>query len=88
MTYTDAEYQQHLSGEDWTRAETDHLMELAKRFNLRFIVMHDRWNRDKFSKRSVEDIKERYYNIANTLLKVSQKFESEVISKTFPYTEF
>lgn len=73
MTYTDAEYQQHLSGDNWARGETDHLMELAKRFNFRFIVMHDRWNRDRFSKRTIEDMKERYYNIASTLLKVGGK---------------
>lgn len=68
--YTDAEYQLHLSGDGWTRAETDHMMVLAKRFDLRFAVMYDRWNRDKYQERSVEDIKERYYNIANILLKV------------------
>ena len=72
MTYTDAEYQLHLSGDGWSRGETDHLMNLAKRFDLRFVVMQDRWNRDKFQERTVEDIKERYYNIANTLLKVLQ----------------
>ncbi|KAF6019180.1 DMAP1 [Bugula neritina] len=70
MMYTDAEYQLHLSGDGWSRSETDHLMDLAKRFDMRYIVMHDRWNTDKFAKRSVEDIKDRYYNIANTLLKV------------------
>lgn len=70
MVYTDAEYQLHLSGDGWTRAETDHMMVLAKRFDLRFAVMYDRWNRDKYQERSVEDIKERYYNIANILLKV------------------
>ena len=71
MVYTDAEYQLHLSGSGWSRSETDHLMSLAKQFDLRYVVMHDRWNRDKFAERSVEDIKERYYNIANTLLKVN-----------------
>lgn len=45
-------------------------MDLAKRFDLRFVVMNDRWNRDKFSNRSIEDLKERYYNIANALQKV------------------
>ncbi|XP_067934765.1 DNA methyltransferase 1-associated protein 1-like [Watersipora subatra] len=70
MEYTDNEYQLQLSCDGWSRAETDHLMELAKRFDLRYIVMHDRWNTDLFPKRSVEDIKERYYNIANTLLKI------------------
>jgi len=71
MLYTDSEYNQHLSGEDWTRNETDHLMSLAQRFDLRFVVMQDRWDRDRFNKRSVEDLKERYYHICNILTRVS-----------------
>lgn len=43
-TYTDDEYAKliaPLSG-DWSRADTDHLMELARQFDRRFIVIHDR----------------------------------------------
>ena len=69
-TFSDVEYHQHLHDDNWSRPETDHLLELCKRFDLRFIVIHDRWDTQKFSKRSVEDIKERYYHIANTLAKV------------------
>lgn len=29
--------------QDWTKEETDHLFSLARRFDLRFIVMADRW---------------------------------------------
>lgn len=68
--YSDLEYQQHLHDDNWTRQETDHLFDLCKRFSLRFVVMHDRWDREKYSNRSVEDLKERYYNICNTLTKV------------------
>ncbi|XP_048757719.2 DNA methyltransferase 1-associated protein 1-like isoform X1 [Ostrea edulis] len=68
--YSDLEYQQHLHDDNWTRQETDFLFDLCKRFDLRFILIHDRWNRDKFPNRSVEDIKERYYGICNTLSKV------------------
>lgn len=70
-TFSDVEYHQHLHDDSWSRAETDHLLELAKRFDLRFIVMHDRWDDKQFSKRSVVDLKERYYHIANTLAQVS-----------------
>ncbi|XP_013418999.1 DNA methyltransferase 1-associated protein 1 isoform X2 [Lingula anatina] len=68
--YTDIEYQQHLHDENWSRQETDHLFDLCKRFSLRFIVVHDRWDRVKFPNRSVEDLKERFYGIWNTLTKV------------------
>lgn len=68
--YSDLEYQQHLHDEGWTRQETDHLFDLCKRFDVRFIVVHDRWDRQRFRQRSVEDLKERYYNVCNTLTKV------------------
>ena len=42
-------------------------MELAIRFDLRFIIMADRWDRETFTERSVEDLKERYYNIVERL---------------------
>ncbi|ELU18095.1 hypothetical protein CAPTEDRAFT_174434 [Capitella teleta] len=69
-TFSDVEYHQHLHDEGWTRAETDHLLELANRFDLRFIAMHDRWDEQQFVKRSVVDLKERYYHISNTLARI------------------
>jgi DNA methyltransferase 1-associated protein 1 len=38
--FTEAEYTEHLDQEGWSRAETDHLFDLGKRFDLRFMVMH------------------------------------------------
>lgn len=69
-TYTELEYQHHLATPGWTRQETDHLMDLAQRFDTRFIVMHDRWDRNNYCDRSVEDLKERYYNIVEKLERV------------------
>lgn len=45
-------------------------MDLAKRFDLRFVVMADRWNREVFSNRTVEDLKERYYKVCGALAKL------------------
>jgi DNA methyltransferase 1-associated protein 1 len=42
----------------WSREETDQLFELCERFDLRFIVIADRFPTD----RSVEDLKSRYYS--------------------------
>ena len=70
-SYSESEYNQFLKSEDWSQAETDHLIDLCQRFDLRFIVIHDRWDRAAFRDRSVEDLKERYYSICATLSKVS-----------------
>ena len=55
------EYNRHLTDAGWSRPETDHLMDLAQRFDLRFIVMADRWDANTYKERSVEDLKERWW---------------------------
>mgnify|MGYP002655279376 CR=1 FL=1 len=54
----------------WNKAQTDHLFELAQRFDTRFVIMTDRWDRDKFGAKSVEDLKERYYEVIGILQKL------------------
>lgn len=68
--YSEQEYQMCLHDDGWTKAETDHLFDLCKRFDLRFIVIHDRYDHQQFRKRSVEDLKERYYSICAKLTKI------------------
>ncbi|KAJ3131393.1 swr complex subunit [Physocladia obscura] len=51
---------------EWTREETDELFALCKRFDLRFTVVVDRLESDK--SRTIEDVKERYYDVTNKIL--------------------
>lgn len=68
--YDEKEYNQFLICDQWTKEETDYLMEMCIRLDLRFIVIHDRWDRKRFpTERSVEDLKERYYFVYNQLAK-------------------
>ena len=71
LSYSDAEYSEHLLCEGWTRSETDTLFELCHRFDLRWTVIRDRWP-SHLTTRSIEDLKERYYNVTNSLKKVHQ----------------
>jgi DNA methyltransferase 1-associated protein 1 len=80
--YSDLEYQQHLHDENWTKQETDQLFDLCRRFDLRFVVIHDRWDHAQ-SKRSVEDLKERYYNICAILSKLRSPGGSETKVRVF-----
>ncbi|TGZ71781.1 hypothetical protein CRM22_002479 [Opisthorchis felineus] len=69
--YTPEEYESLLQYPKWNEEKTAHLMELARRFDLRFIHMRDRWDSERFPGRpSVEDLKERYYGIVAILDKV------------------
>ncbi|BET03214.1 DNA methyltransferase 1-associated [Nesidiocoris tenuis] len=69
-TYTEAEYQSHLVAEGWTKPETDHLFDLCRRFDLRFVIIQDRYDYVQFKKRSIEELKERYYSVVSALAKV------------------
>ncbi|XP_026461639.1 DNA methyltransferase 1-associated protein 1-like [Ctenocephalides felis] len=70
-SYTDEEFQTHLKGNsNWEKPQTDHLFDLAKRFDLRFVIMADRWDKEAHGSKTVEDLKERYYEVCGILTKL------------------
>ena len=68
ISYTDEEYTTYLEKPDWTKEETDALVDLCADYDLRFLVIHDRWPDTKFSPRTIEQLKDRYYSISRSLL--------------------
>ena len=78
--YTDEQYETHLENDDWSKEETDYLVDLATDFDLRWIVIADRYeyqpkeqpkeNEDSMAvtpqakPRTQEDMKARYYDVA------------------------
>lgn len=72
VNYTVNEYNTHLRSNQtkWSKAQTDHLFDLARRYDLRFVVMADRWDRANFGMKTVEDLKERYYEVVGILTKL------------------
>ncbi|KAJ1660237.1 swr complex subunit [Dispira simplex] len=68
VEYTDTEYDLYLKSDEWSRSETDYLLDLCRRLDLRFIVIADRYDFEGTT-RSIEDIKERYYMIQQKLLR-------------------
>lgn len=62
----------------WTKEETDELFDLCERFDLRFIVIADRFP----SSRTVEELKDRYYSgtsLFNKLLYVALCYSFSLI---------
>lgn len=80
VTYTNNEYNTHLrtNQSKWSKTQTDHLFDLARRFDLRFVVMADRWDRANHGTKTVEDLKERYYEVVGVLTKVEIAFDRTV----------
>ena len=84
-TYDDAQYDEHLKDDDWSRGETDYLMDLCRDFDVRWIVIADRYDyqppltqgnlsstvpEDSAIPRSMEELKARYYAVARKLLEL------------------
>ena len=59
--YTDEEYDHLLRSDKWTRAETDHLMYVCYKYELRWPVVADRYS--MLPSRRTEEIQERYLSV-------------------------
>ncbi|KAI6656567.1 DNA methyltransferase 1-associated protein 1 isoform X2 [Oopsacas minuta] len=68
--YTEEEYKIYLEDSEWSMEETKHLLELCDRFDLRFIIIKDRYDIARFPPRSVEELKDRYYTVCNCIVKL------------------
>ncbi len=61
--YTDEEYANVLTSSTWTRSETDHLMYIAYKYDLRWPVITDRYT--LLPPRCTEDLQNRYLNVVS-----------------------
>jgi DNA methyltransferase 1-associated protein 1 len=87
VTYTEDEYQRYLKNDTWTKSETDKLMEVARRYELRWAVIQDRWfdfyysqDESSPSNRTLEELQHRYYSVAAILAqtRISHEAAAEV----------
>lgn len=68
VEYTEDEYNLYLSNSEWTRSDTDKLMGLCRRLDLRWAVIHDQFNATPI--RSIEQLQHRYYSVSSRLTHV------------------
>ncbi|KAB8214270.1 hypothetical protein BDV33DRAFT_37759 [Aspergillus novoparasiticus] len=81
--YTDEEYNRHLKSDEWSRQETDYLMDLVEEYDLRWVVIADRYDFQPHPVdaetnnsalvpanhvRTMEHMKARYYFVAASML--------------------
>ncbi|KAL7575755.1 hypothetical protein ACA910_003085 [Epithemia clementina (nom. ined.)] len=89
IAYSDEEYQKYLVSDTWTKSETDRLLELARRHEMRWPVIFDRWielfcldkqsgagNDPPKTERKIEDLQFRFYQVAAVLNQVAIKLEA------------
>jgi len=85
VKFDDNEYERLLKdlNDDWTKEETEYLWKLCEQFDLRFIVIHDRY--DKKYQRTVEDLKDRYYSCSKKILEDKKELEHPIVKKPYNY---
>ncbi|KAH7887581.1 hypothetical protein F5I97DRAFT_2010006 [Phlebopus sp. FC_14] len=68
-TYSQDEYTRFLEDEEWTKEETDYLFAIVQEYDLRWYVIHDRYECPNGQPRAIEDIKDRYYSVCRKLIR-------------------
>ncbi|KAI4160265.1 MAG: hypothetical protein LQ342_005857 [Letrouitia transgressa] len=73
VALTEDLYNAKLQSEEWTKEETEYLLDLAYEFDLRWILIADRYEYKppeayQPRSRSMEDLKARYYHVAATVM--------------------
>lgn len=90
--YDEEQYKELLQNEEWTKHETDYLVGLVKEFDLRWPVIWDRYEYQLPAipdgenaeaalarippQRTLEDLKQRYYQVAAEMLKANRPLET------------
>lgn len=77
LRYNDEEWKSLVKpNSDWTKEETDYMLDLIETMDMRWLAVADRYEyqvkdakgKTETKERSVEDIKERYYDVARQLM--------------------
>lgn len=70
----------------WTWEETEYLWELCRIYDLRFIVIQDRYSFFT-NERSVEELKDRYYSVSRRILENRKQFEHPILKSGYCYDQ-
>jgi len=90
--YTQEQYDSHLKSDEWSQEETDYLVSLALEYDLRWVVIWDRYEYQPAeaaiedgdsmavavqpTQRSMEELKARYYDVAAKTMALNQPLSS------------
>eukprot|EP00029_Vermamoeba_vermiformis_P010024 TRINITY_DN5189_c0_g1_i2.p1 TRINITY_DN5189_c0_g1~~TRINITY_DN5189_c0_g1_i2.p1 ORF type:complete len:380 (-),score=131.74 TRINITY_DN5189_c0_g1_i2:11-1150(-) len=82
LEYTKEQYDQHFQDADWSKDETDYLLAMCRQYDMRFVIVQDRWQR---TPRTVEDLKERFYGVQRKLLQLDANAPEDHPLLKFPF---
>ncbi|TFK71791.1 hypothetical protein BDN72DRAFT_409014 [Pluteus cervinus] len=84
--YTQEEYVRFLEDLEWTKEETDYLFALIRDYDLRWYIIHDRYEYPG-STRSMEDLKDRYFSVCRKLVR-NRPWSGDETSKNLTLSSF
>ena len=89
VEFTKEEYDSLIKPNDrnWNYEQTCYLWDLIKRYELRFIVIMDRFDEEKYGERTVESLKDRYYSVARTILENRKMFDHPIIKSGYNFDQ-
>lgn len=87
VEFTQEEYENLLKELDpsWTYEETLYLWELCRQFDLRFTIIHDRY--DYPIARTIEELKDRYYSISRKILEHKNIHDHPILKSGYNYEQ-
>ena len=65
LSFTDDEYESFLKSENWTQSESEYLIDLCYKYDLRWPVIYDRYSLQP--QRRPEEIQERFYSMVSLI---------------------
>ena len=89
VEFTKEEYDKLIKPNDrnWNYEQTMYLWDLIKQFELRFVVIKDRFDEEKYGERTVESLKDRYYSVARAILEHRRLFDHPIIKSGYNYEQ-
>ncbi|KAJ7498745.1 hypothetical protein FB451DRAFT_8701 [Mycena latifolia] len=86
-TYSQDEYTRFLLDDEWTKDETDYLMNIVREYDTRWYVIQDRYEYPGGVERSMEDLKDRYCSVCRKLIR-NRPWAGDENSKTLLMSSF
>jgi len=85
IEFTKDEYDKLIKPNDinWNYEQTMYLWNLIKQYNLKFIIIYDRFDEITYGKRTIESLKDRYYSIAKIILEHRKLYDHPIIKSGY-----
>ncbi|MCQ2821555.1 MAG: SANT/Myb-like DNA-binding domain-containing protein [archaeon] len=89
IKFSENEYKTLIEPHDtnWTYEETKYLWDLLELYDLRFIVVYDRYDTEKYKDRTIEELKDRYYSISKRILESRKIFDHPILRSGYNYEQ-